>query len=687
MEETNVNKIKDILKRPFKTLPFCTDLPRLLSCIYVHRNGGLLSAPYRGEGLSPAERQVTNFRSLILSLSAALNNQETHQRFEEQFPSYFYTQNGTVPVQVELLPRVLERFFTEVAGGDESPVVNVLKSCNQAAISPAIIELKFALGAQFMTKDVKDSWRIIIDLVGGSTNNNSNNNNNKNGNGVASPSSPSSPPSTCSHCNISSSPNDVSSNGSGSCSSSNSSACTCMPGCGGRALDKVTVTTTKKEECIRKRFWLEWNLCLLFAGDGMGCSDISFQVVDLVPVMESNAPLTLEDSETLGAKLYQYFTPALLQQLMSLRESVGDDSGSEEEEEEEPAAAAVSDADTIRRLQEQQLLLLQQAKLKQMQEAKQAAANKTVTPIVTPASPDQTLRKPDPMSVITSPRVSDADMHPVRSKEGTRPNRSDSEANQVACAALIDKVLEEGLAQPLVVSEAARPFYSDYEDVAARLLAFREELRKRGGSSVVIVQPYPNGDRYEGHLDDKGKRHGVGVYSTGSGGDVFVGEYVHGSKQGVGCYTFADGTRFEGHFARGQPNGSGHYKFANGDRYTGEFSEDEFHGRGRWESERSDVYVGQFLKGQRHGDGRFVSATGSSYDGEWQAGIRQGRGEAVLVNGDVYRGLFVAGRFEGRGVYTFASTGRNVEAVFQAGKPVKIIHAASATASTAAASS
>jgi hypothetical protein len=52
-------------------------------------------------------------------------------------------------------------------GGDNSHVITVLKCVNQTAISPAIIELKFALGNQCMTKDVKLGWKIEFYLKPG----------------------------------------------------------------------------------------------------------------------------------------------------------------------------------------------------------------------------------------------------------------------------------------------------------------------------------------------------------------------------------------------------------------------------------------------------------------------------------------------------------------------------------------
>jgi hypothetical protein len=55
----------------------------------------------------------------------------------------------------------LNKYFGEVLGEDNK-VVKLLRACNSATISPAIIELKFALGVAHMTKDVPGSWKFGI---------------------------------------------------------------------------------------------------------------------------------------------------------------------------------------------------------------------------------------------------------------------------------------------------------------------------------------------------------------------------------------------------------------------------------------------------------------------------------------------------------------------------------------------
>jgi len=55
----------------------------------------------------------------------------------------------------------MKKYFSEILEEDNL-VVKLLKTINSATISPAIIELKFALGKDFMTKDVPSTWKFEI---------------------------------------------------------------------------------------------------------------------------------------------------------------------------------------------------------------------------------------------------------------------------------------------------------------------------------------------------------------------------------------------------------------------------------------------------------------------------------------------------------------------------------------------
>jgi len=55
----------------------------------------------------------------------------------------------------------MKKYFSEILEEDNL-VVKLLKTINSATISPAIIELKFALGKDYMTKDVPSTWKFEI---------------------------------------------------------------------------------------------------------------------------------------------------------------------------------------------------------------------------------------------------------------------------------------------------------------------------------------------------------------------------------------------------------------------------------------------------------------------------------------------------------------------------------------------
>ena len=56
---------------------------------------------------------------------------------------------------------------------------------------------------------------------------------------------------------------------------------------------------------------------------------------------------------------------------------------------------------------------------------------------------------------------------------------------------------------------------------------------------------FPNGNRYEGEINENQRPHGQGKM-TYSNGDTYAGEWKDGLKHGHGVYTFTDGETFEG---------------------------------------------------------------------------------------------------------------------------------------------
>src|SRR3989338_7205576 len=153
-ESIAVGKTKALLEKPFDDLPVAKDLPRLAKQILVCDSDGHILRSTEGVQFD-MEPAFVHVRDILVTLAKELCRDESSAKIASAFDATM------TPVNISL-PEVLGKFLRDVVGGDGSPVVSVLKSCNQSAISPAVIELKTALGSENGTKDVSDSWKIII---------------------------------------------------------------------------------------------------------------------------------------------------------------------------------------------------------------------------------------------------------------------------------------------------------------------------------------------------------------------------------------------------------------------------------------------------------------------------------------------------------------------------------------------
>ena len=90
----------------------------------------------------------------------------------------------------------------------------------------------------------------------------------------------------------------------------------------------------------------------------------------------------------------------------------------------------------------------------------------------------------------------------------------------------------------------------------------------------IVTRNYPNGDVYVGEFRD-GLRNGRGTY-THANGAVYVGEFRDGYLNGQGTLTFPDGDVYVGEFRDGQRNGQGAYTFADGRVDNGIWNNGEF---------------------------------------------------------------------------------------------------------------
>ncbi|TMW59024.1 hypothetical protein Poli38472_007169 [Pythium oligandrum] len=217
---------------------------------------------------------------------------------------------------------------------------------------------------------------------------------------------------------------------------------------------------------------------------------------------------------------------------------------------------------------------------------------------------------------------------------------------------------------------------------------------------------WPNGSSYVGDVV-RGRRHGVGVFLTGSQGVVslpsedaedavmlpfsfsedaeelvtatsnarYEGEWQDGLPHGHGVLVFDNDrhVRYEGAFVKGYRHGHGVMRYASGNMYTGEWHENVKSGYGTMIWLRSDgvaveKYVGLWREDRPNGVGRHVWLVSTReknwYDGAFQSGLRHGRGIFYYANGARYEGEWRENVKHGNGVFLYED-GRVFKGRFQ----------------------
>lgn len=163
-------KTRDVLRKSYRELPVAKDLPRLASRIKVEDlEGRALLAPL-GANAGPSDHLLNLFRTLTLAIEGEDAAKRVEKEYHETFTHSASTSSADGSTTNTLVDRILETkldgFISRVLGGDESRVVQLLKTCNQSAIAGAVIELKVALGVSNTTKDVPNSWVFVITVPG-----------------------------------------------------------------------------------------------------------------------------------------------------------------------------------------------------------------------------------------------------------------------------------------------------------------------------------------------------------------------------------------------------------------------------------------------------------------------------------------------------------------------------------------
>eukprot|EP00013_Stygamoeba_regulata_P018326 CAMPEP_0177679270 /NCGR_PEP_ID=MMETSP0447-20121125/29505_1 /TAXON_ID=0 /ORGANISM="Stygamoeba regulata, Strain BSH-02190019" /LENGTH=1069 /DNA_ID=CAMNT_0019188433 /DNA_START=92 /DNA_END=3301 /DNA_ORIENTATION=- len=153
MDDATKQKTRLVLSKPFANLPVTKDLPRLAKYITICDGEGRILRSTKD--LFDDSSSYDHVRDVLVTLSRIFDGDERAQQVHDSFSTVMTPMNYT-------LPEVLRSYVDKHLGGDSSQVVKVLKAVNQAAISSAVIELKMRLGADNTTKDVAQSWKIII---------------------------------------------------------------------------------------------------------------------------------------------------------------------------------------------------------------------------------------------------------------------------------------------------------------------------------------------------------------------------------------------------------------------------------------------------------------------------------------------------------------------------------------------
>jgi hypothetical protein len=168
-------------------------------------------------------------------------------------------------------------------------------------------------------------------------------------------------------------------------------------------------------------------------------------------------------------------------------------------------------------------------------------------------------------------------------------------------------------------------------------------LIRRGTLQKEIV--HTDGSTYVGEVDSEDQPHGHGVYKW-TNGDVYEGEWHHGSREGKGRCAYGSGNVYEGHWKDNQKDGKGKFTWESGDVYEGEWADDE-----------------------QHGKGSYTYASGNSYDGHWKHDMKDGKGKFKwAASGNAYKGEWADDKPHGKGKFTNGADGRKVLRHYSSGQ-------------------
>ena len=131
----------------------------------------------------------------------------------------------------------------------------------------------------------------------------------------------------------------------------------------------------------------------------------------------------------------------------------------------------------------------------------------------------------------------------------------------------------------------------------------------------------------------------VGTY-TFANGDIYVGDWRDGKRNGQGTNTWPNGEKYVGEYKDDKRNGQGTYTLPNGEKYVGEYKDDKRNGQGTNTWPDGGTYVGEYRDGKRNGQGTTTYANGTTYVGEWLDDKRNGQGTFTNAAGTIIEGIW-----------------------------------------------
>lgn len=202
-------------------------------------------------------------------------------------------------------------------------------------------------------------------------------------------------------------------------------------------------------------------------------------------------------------------------------------------------------------------------------------------------------------------------------------------------------------------------------------------IKKTSPNGTVVWQKYKVDTLEYDHLTKIDSGYCVnGNCKTGKGkmfrsdGVLFEGDIKNGMADGMGTFTFKDGTH-TGEAKNNKRNGVGKTVWSDGHFYVGNYKDDIRSGEGTMQFSENEYYKGHFENGRYNGLGKFHFKDGSTYEGNYTNDTLTGNGTYLWNSGSSigakYTGNFKDGKLDGKGVYYFAN-GNVFDGVFAAGQ-------------------